>query len=364
MRHMIFRKFALIGGWGMVAVGIAAVLILSVTVDGWSRPAIIAGPTALAAVGVGLALVAGWRKRQRATAAGINKDKALEKRRHGMTTWDRETAKRVYDALRDVDFYIAQARVCIGEGFYDLAKERIKAAVAAKFNAMRRIPAAENAMDDLGVDFVDLYELRSRKDDLAWGFFQITELPPPQRSLYTSYELIAEQVQTIIGDMERMRDKFWPAPDVCAERFDEIIAMLRQLHAAVTANPPTADGIDVGEYPWMRTVEVALFNCIYPDSQVDMGLTYIDLWMLDSMLESAYGWAKIGRGAQGHWPEHRADLYLTFAEHAKYDLQKSLREAFPGIETGFPPPLGEGWDAPNPYAAGSEDLPEWPEGHG
>lgn len=348
----------------MVAVGIAAVLTLSVTIDGWPRPAIIAGPTALAAVGVGLALVAGWRKGQQANAAGINKDKELEKRGHGMTTWDRQTAKRVYDALRDVDFYIAQAKVCIGEGFYDLAKERIKAAVAAKFNAMHRIPAAENAVDDFGVDFVDLYELCSRKDDLAWGFFMITELPPPQRSWYTSYELIAEQVQTLIDDMERMRDKFWRAPHECAERFDDVITKLRQLHAGVTANPPTADGLDIGEYPWIRKEEVALFNCIYPDSQVDMGLTYIDLWRLDNLLENAYGWAKIGRGAQGHWPEHMAEMHLTNAERAKHDLLRSLREAFPGIETGFPPPLGEGWDAPNPYPAGSEDLPEWPAGHG
>ena len=262
----------------MVAVGIAAVVALSVTIDDWSRPAIIAGPTALAAVGLGLALVAGWRKGQQANAAGNDKDKELEKRGHGMTTWDRQTAKRVYDALRDVDFYIAQAKVCIGEGLYDLAKERIKAAVAAKFNAMRRIPAAENAVDDFGVDFVDLYELCSRKDNLAWGFFRITQLPPPQRSWYTSYELIREQVQTLIDDMVQMRDKFWRAPHPCAERFDDVIAKLRQLHAGVTANPPTADSLDIGEYPWIRKEEVALFNCIYPDSEVDMGLIYIDLF--------------------------------------------------------------------------------------
>ena len=279
-----------------------------------------------------------------------------------MTTWDRKIAKVVYDRLRDVDFYIAQARVCIGEGLYDLAKERIKAAVAAKYNAMGGIPGAENAVDDFGVDFVELYQACSRKDELAYAVQKIKELPPPQRRFYTSYDLLGEQVETAIRELERIRDKYWPAPDVCSERFDEIIAILNRLHAALTSVPPTVDSLDIwGSEDLLTDAQRALFQCLYPESQIDMSQTYLDLWAMDGFLGEAYSWVKAARAERHRIDGEVAINCLGWAESAKHHIQRRLRERFPGIESGFPPPLGGDWGVPNPYPAGSGDLPDWPD---
>jgi hypothetical protein len=268
-----------------------------------------------------------------------------------MTTWNPTVAAQICRRLHDVNFYTARAKVLIGLGQFDPAREAVGRAIAAKLGAVDAFPDFETPGDRLGLSFRELYDLLAAIEILNDALWDRLRLAPD-----AFFAEPAAAVRFLEGEIARLRDfgnHHWPegSRSPCRDTLNAFIDALEANAAAMGSTDEVLSNARGAVY----TAQIAFLNCLEDDCPLDLPYVYVLLYSTDRELMRGYD--RLREVAflpeQGRILRAHALGFLEQASGFKENLMVHLNEVFPGVGDSFNAPDWE--PAPDP-------LPPWPPG--